>query len=404
MLLGMMVSTLETAFIYGCVSNPESSGVNVKQATAETLPSKKLRVGGDLDVDAPLEALGTPTILAGNPQTPEKIEFGKILFWDGRMGGDGSTSCTACQEPSLGCDVEDKISFGYPGTTHWRNSQTIVNSAYYGKLFWTGSSKSLESQEKSTAGGAVSGNGENDMMEARLAFIPEGREQFKEVFGDEWPKISNAWKAIAAFERTIVQTDTPFDNYLRGDDRALTDQQKRGLELFRGKGECVECHNGPLLTDQKYYNLGVPQLDRWSDDGLSQITFRYELYAKGSTEEMYRKTKDDPGFHFRTKEKSDKRKFRTPSLRYTKYTEPYMHNGMLETLRDVVEFYNAGGATNEFSKNKSPLLKSLGLSDQEVDDLVSFLECLSGDEILMDAPEMPDYAPLPMTENTAQAN
>ncbi len=407
MLLGMTVSTLATAFVYGCVSNGDNSGVIVKQAAAETLPSKKLpslMTGGDADADAPLEALGAPAIPADNPQTPEKIELGKILFWDGRLGGDGSTSCASCHEPSIGWDVEDKISFGYPGTTHWRNSQTIVNSAYYGKLFWAGSSKSLESQAKSAAGGAVAGNGESDMMEARLAFIPEYRERFKEVFGDEWPKIGNAWKAIAAFERTIVQTDTPFDNYLRGDETALTDQQKNGLELFRGKGGCVECHNGPLLSDEKYYNLGVPQLDRWSDDGLSQVTFRYELYAKGSTEEMYRKTKDDPGFYFRTKQKSDKGKFRTPSLRYTKYTEPYMHNGMLETLRDVVEFYNAGGDTNEYFKNKSPLIKPLGLSDQEVDDLVSFLESLSGDEILMDAPEMPDYAPLPVTENTVQAN
>ncbi|MGO1117246.1 cytochrome-c peroxidase [Rhodovibrionaceae bacterium A322] len=341
-----------------------------------------------------LEPLGPPPIPADNPMTPEKIELGKLLFFDGRLGGDQSSPCVACHEPTAGWGVAAPISFGYPGTTHWRNSQTIINSAYYGKLFWAGSSKSLESQAKSAAGGAVAGNGEADMMEARLAFVPEYRRRFKEVFGDEWPLIGNAWMAIAAFERTLVQTDTPYDNYLKGDEAALSDQQKRGLDLFVGKAQCVTCHNGPLLTNEKYYNLGVPPAKEWEDDALSQITFRYELYAKGSTEEMYRKTKDDPGFYFRSKEKADKGKFRVPSLRYTKYSYPYMHNGQLETLKDVVEFYNAGGGENEFSANKTDLIQPLNLSEQEVDDLVAFIESMSGEEILMDYPELPESAPL----------
>ena len=110
---------------------------------------------------------------------------------------------------------------------------------------------------------------------------------------------------------------------------------------------------------------------------------------------MYRHSKYDPGFYFRTKEKADKGKFRTPSLRYTLYTEPYMHNGMLETLEDVVEFYNQGGGENEFSANKSPLIQPLGLNDQEKADLVAFLKSLSGDEILVEEPDLPDYQPLP---------
>ncbi|SHF20147.1 cytochrome c peroxidase [Ruegeria intermedia] len=350
--------------------------------------------GADPDVDAPLEALGPPPIPLDNPQTEAKVELGKMLFFDPRLGGNPSTPCSACHNPDVGWDVEAPISFGYPGTTHWRNSQTIVNSAYYSKLFWAGSSKSLESQAKSAASGAVAGNGEADMMEARLAFIPEYVKRFNEVFGDKWPRIGNAWNAIAAFERTIVQTDTPFDNYLRGDEDALTEEQKRGLELFTGKAQCSECHNGALLSDEKYYNTGVPRYDGWEDDALAQITFRYELYAKGSTEEGYRHTKDDPGFYFRTKEKSDKGKFRTPSLRYTLYTEPYMHNGMLETLEDVVEFYNQGGGENEFSENKSPLIQPLGLTEQEKADLVAFLKSLSGEEILIEEPDLPDYQPL----------
>ena len=347
------------------------------------------------DRPAALAPLGPPPIPADNPSTPEKVELGKLLFFDPILSGNYAMPCSACHLPEAGWAIQDRISFGYPGTTHWRNSQTIVNAAYYSKLFWAGSSKSLESQARSAARGGVAGNGEDDMMEARLAFVPEYRWRFAAVFGDDWPNIRHAYAAIAAFERTIVQTDTPFDEYMRGDDAALTEAQKRGLDLFAGKADCIACHNGALLSDEQYYNLGVPPYAGWEDDELAQITFRFELYAKGSTEQMYRTTKDDPGLYFRTKDARHKGKFRTPSLRYTKYTYPYMHNGMLETLRDVVEFYNAGGGENEFAATKSPLMQPLGLSGAEVGDLVAFIESLSGDEILIDEPELPEMQRLP---------
>ncbi len=346
-----------------------------------------------------LAALGPPPIPADNPQTDAKVELGKMLFFDPILSGNNAMPCSACHLPEAGWAVQDKISFGYPGTTHWRNSQTVINSAYYSKLFWAGSSKSLEGQARSAARGGVAGNGEDDMMEARLAFVPEYRERFRDVFGDQWPLVRHAYMAIAAFERTLVQTDTPFDNYMRGDDDALSDQQKAGLNLFVGKAGCVECHSGPLLSDEQYHNLGVPPFDGWETDPLAQITFRFELFAKGSTEEKYRNTKDDPGLYFRTKDTKHNGKFRTPSLRYTKYTYPYMHNGMLETLRDVVEFYNAGGGENEFAETKSTRIQPLDLSDGEMDDLVAFLESLSGEEILIEEPEIPEMQPLPAVQN-----
>ena len=346
-----------------------------------------------------LAPLGPPPIPPDNPQTPEKIELGKLLFFDPRLGGNGTISCASCHLPDAGWGFPEAISLGYPGTTHWRNSQTVVNSAYYGNLFWAGASKSLEGQARSAARGGVAGNGEADMMETRLAFIPEYRKRFKAVFGDEWPRIRNAWRAIAAFERTLVQTDTPFDKYMRGDDKALTASQKRGLKLFAGKANCIQCHNGALLSDQKFHNLGVPPAKIWETDGLAQITFRFELYAKGVTEEMYRSTKDDPGLYFRTKQKSDKGKFRTASLRYTKYTAPYMHNGALATLADVVEFYNKGGGKNEFSANKSKRLKPLKLTEKDKADLLAFLDSLSGPQIEMEEPDLPEYAPLPLQTN-----
>ena len=171
------------------------------------------------------------------------------------------------------------------------------------------------------------------------------------------------------------------------------------MALYNGKAGCINCHNGALASDQDYHNIGIPPNRRWEDDGLAQITFRFEHYAKGQTEEGYRTAKSDWGFYFRSKNKSDRGKFRTPSLRYTLYSSPYMHNGVFYTLEEVVDFYDRGGFDEEgrttlFEKNKSPLIQPLGLSDEEKEDLLAFLEAFSGEEILMDKPQMPAYAPL----------
>jgi len=341
-----------------------------------------------------LAPLGPPAVPADNPMSQAKIELGRQLFFDPILSGNYGMPCSACHLPEAGWSVQAPVSIGYPGTIHWRNSQTIVNSAYYRKLFWAGASGSLEHQARSAARGGVAGNGEDDMMEARLAFVPRYRRAFREVFGDDWPSVRHAYMALAAFQRSVVQTDTPFDRYMRGDDGALTESQKRGLDLFVGKANCVTCHSGPLLSNEAYYNTGVPAYAGWEEDPVAQITFRFELYAKGVTEERYRNLKDDPGLYFRTKQEADLGKFRVPSLRYAKYTYPYMHNGMIETLRDVVLFYNQGGGENEFSATKSPLVKPLGLSDAEIDDVVAFLESLSGDEIIITEPDPAFMEPL----------
>ena len=373
-------------------------------ATSIGLAALGLGFSASADTNPPLAALGPPPVPADNPQTAAKIELGKLLFFDSRIGGDASVSCADCHAPKQGWGFNDPLSRGYPGVIHWRNSQTVINSAYLGKLFWTGSSKSLESQAPSAALGAVSGNGERDMVEARLAFIPEYVKRFREVFGDDWPKVNNTWKAMAAFERTLIHNNTPFDKYMRGDKKALSAQQVRGLDLFQGKANCIECHNGPLLTDEKYYNLGIPRAPEWLENGMAQVTFRYEQYAKGVTEKLYRKIKDDAGLYYRTKEKSDMGKFRTAPLRYTAYTAPFMHAGAFFDFDEVIDFYNEGGGSNEFTdgtlaKNKTKLLKPLGLSDQEKEDLAAFLESLSGEEIKMSTPKLPPYAPLPAVAN-----
>ena len=345
---------------------------------------------------APLGPLPPPSIPKDNPNTPEKIELGKKLFWDGRLSGDGSSPCVVCHLPQLGWGDKLAISRGYPGTKHWRNSQTILNSAYYNKLFWDGSVTSLESQAPSAAEGAVAGNGDPSVMEMRLRFLPAYVAEFKKVFGTDWPRINDAYRAISAYQRTIVSDakQVPFDRYAKGDKKALNESQKRGLALYNGKANCIACHSGPLASDQQFYALGVPDHPQFKNDVLGQVTHRWEWYQKGINEKDYRGAVDDGGLYYVTKNPKDSGKFRVPSLRELKYTAPYMHNGMLATLKDVVDFYDMGGGT---AANKSPLLKPLKLTEQEKKDLLAFLDALSMDKpLLHEAPKLPgDYQPLP---------
>ncbi len=332
---------------------------------------------------------------ADNPMSPAKVALGKLLFFDARLSGDASTSCASCHSPESGWGDGGDLSRGYPGTQHWRNSQTILNSAYYAKLFWAGEVPSLEAQAKSAATGNVAGNGDTMMMEERLRQIPEYVKRFREVFGSPWPTIDDAWRAISAFERTIVSNakDVPFDRFMKGDKKALSESAERGLALFQGKAGCVQCHNGPLLSDEDYHNVGVPKNPAFEEDPLRQITLRFQHVIRGVPESVYRKADRDLGLYYTTKRKADTGRFRTPSLRELKYTAPFMHNGAFFELDEVIDFYDEGGGEDA---NKSPLLKKLGLSDEEKEDLLAFLESLSSDEpLLMKPPELPPYAAMP---------
>jgi len=399
-----LVTTVMTmaTFTFAMGDKPPASASKVSISTAPataTQPQVKTFAKVADPSIPPLAALGPPPVPADNLMSDAKVALGKLLYFDPRLGGDASVSCATCHEPEQGWSFAEGISRGYPGTVHWRGSQSVMNSAYYGKLFAVGSTPSLESQAPSAARGGVAGNGENDIMEARLRLIPDYVNRFNDVFGEPWPTINNAWKAIAAFERTLVQRDTPVDKYLLGDKTALDNQQLRGKALYEGKARCIVCHNGAFTTNEKYYNIGVPRSTRWEEDGLSQVTFRFEQYAKGTTEEMYRNIKDDAGLYYRNKNKWSMGKFRVPTLRYTKYTAPYMRQGQFYTLEEVIDFYDRGGfdeegRTTSFLETKTPLIKKLSLTDEEKEDLLTFIEALSGDEILMDKPRLPPYQSL----------
>ncbi len=340
------------------------------------------------DAHPPLGPLPPVAEPLDNPTTPEKVELGRFLYFDPRMSADGSISCNSCHSAADGWGARTPISFGGPGTSHWRNAQTILNVAYYGKWNWDGAAGGIESQNAGAWEGGVAGNLDTALAEERLAQIPDYVARFRQVFGTEYPLWEDALRAVSAYQRTIVSQNVPFDRFITGDAAAISAAAQRGYELFQGKANCIACHNGPLVSDTSYHATGVPQHPDFWRSPLMQITFRYEQWIKGAPEEIARTTSDDLGLYYITYQEVDKGKFRTPSLRDLCYTSPFMHNGFFNTLAEVVTFYNNGGGNHP---NKSPLLQPLGLTPEEQQDLVAFLESLCGDPVVDEAPELPPY-------------
>ncbi|MBT4522143.1 MAG: cytochrome-c peroxidase [Halieaceae bacterium] len=373
------------------------------QTAVEVIKDGKTFFEIDGELFPALEALGPPPIPRDNPQTVDadgwpvkddpKVKLGKLLFFEPALSGDGSVSCQTCHVQGAGWALNSAISRSYPGQSHWRNSQSVINAAYMSKLFWDGHKESLETQAPSAAKG-LAGNGKTPMMSARLQMIPEYVAMYKEAFGSIRNPTKDAWRAISAFERTLTSVDSPVDQYLRGDEDALDEEQIRGLDLFNGKARCIMCHNGPLASDEKFYNLGVPRQPLFSDIPKNQIGFRSQTYSAGVPEEVFRSIKSDLGLYFKSHNKEDMGKFRTQPLRFIEYTPPYYHNGVLDDLEEVVDFYDQGGGDDYVLEDfgfstKTRKLKKLNLTDDEKEDLIYFLEGFSGEEIFISIPELP---------------
>jgi cytochrome c peroxidase len=324
-----------------------------------------------------------------NQLSDAKVELGKLLFFDRRMSGNNLVSCAACHVATQGWGDGNELSLGYPGTLHWRNSQTIINSVYQAKFFWAGEKTSLEAQAKSAWTGNLAQNLDTMMAEEKMAQIPEYVQLFNDAFGASSPSFDDALRAVAAFEATITSQNVPFDNYMRGDLSAMSESALRGAELYAGKANCIQCHSGPLFADQSFHNIGVPRNSEFETNELRQIALRYQHRARGVPEEIYRSADRDLGLYYTTKQDEDKGKFRTPPLREVGQTGPYMHNGVFSTLIEVVEFYNEGGGDDS---KMDPLIAPLGLTPEEIADVVAFLESLTGDEIIVETPPMPEYA------------
>lgn len=340
----------------------------------------------------PLAPLPPVPVPADNPQTPEKIELGRLLFFDPRLSGDGSTPCFSCHFPQRGWGEGGARSRGYPGTWHWRNASTVINAAYFAKLNWDGAANSLEHQAAGAAEGAVAGNGDPAMMEMRLRLVPDYVERFRRVFGLQWPRMTQAYQALAAFQRDIVSDArrVPLDRFLGGDEQALSAEARRGRRLFAGKAGCQRCHHGALVSDQRFHATGVPEPRGEGMTPLLRITHRWQNYQRGVPESGFRQSDADLGLYYVTKRNEDIGKFRTPSLRELRYTAPYMHNGVFASLREVVDFYDRGGGV---AANKPGWMRPLGLSEAEKRDLLAFLDAMSMDQPLLIAmPELPNYS------------
>ena len=308
----------------------------------------------------------------------KKAELGKLLFFDKRISGDAARACNECHAPQKGYGDGSALSEGYPGTLHWRNAQTLLNAAHQKDLHWPGSQGDLDTSIRTHVTGWILLNDDGRALEERMVQVPEYDKRFREVYPSikRHPMFGQIMGALSEFVKTLVSDPkkVPFDRYMAGDKSALTPQQVQGLELFKGKANCVACHNGPLLSDKGYHNTGVPTHPELLTNPQRQIAARLENMTIGVS--GYDTMIEDLGRYMYTKNKKDVRSFRTPSLREVKYTAPYMHNGTLATLEDVVEFYNQGGGKDS---NKDAALKPLGLTAEEKAALGAFLQSLSSD-------------------------
>lgn len=326
----------------------------------------------------PVQAVPVP---AANPQTAEKIELGKKLFFDRRLSGDGTMSCSTCHDPEKGYSDDLAISLSYPTTRNWRNSPTLINIGFQKFLFHDGRAHTLEEQALFPMMSAFEMNQNLDFIEEEIRSVPEYVESFRKVFGGEVSRERMAM-AIAAFERTLISVNSPLDRFLKGDRKALSREAKKGYDLFTGKGRCAECHDGVNLADDKFYALNVPENEEQEKDPRVAATRRF--VAKVSHYEDYLNLKEDPGRYLVTKDKKDWKAFRTPTLRDIARTGPYMHNGIFESLEQVIEFFDQGGGKG----NRA--LKPLKLSVEEKKALKTFLvEGLAGENKPFAYPKIP---------------
>lgn len=329
-----------------------------------------------------LEPLKDVPIPEQNPQTPAKIELGKKLFFDRRLSGDGTMNCGTCHDPQQGFSDGLDISLSYPTTRNWRNSPTLVNVAFQRHLFHDGRASSLEEQALFPMMSAFEMNQNLDFMEEEIRAVPEYVAEFTQVFGDGDVTRERVAMAIASFERTLISRDAPLDRFLNGDTKALSPKALNGYKIFTGKGKCTECHYGGNLVDDRFHVLNVPENPEHLKDPRIKATRRF--VAKVYHLEGYRTLAEDPGRYLISKDQKDWKAFRTPTLRDIAKTAPYMHNGIYETLDEIIEFFNAGGGRGTI------VLSPLQLTSTEKEELRIFLEeGLTGAPIIFAHPKIP---------------
>jgi len=295
-----------------------------------------------------------------NPLTAEKIELGRMLYFDKRLSADNTVSCATCHHPKFGFTDGMSVSIGINGQKGGRSAPTVVNRLFSVEQFWDGRAEDLEAQALGPIQNPIEMGNTLEAVVEKLNAINGYRMKFKSVFGTEVSS-EGIGKAIASFERTVLSGNSPFDRFKAGDDGAISESAKRGIDLFenKDKANCVTCHVGFNFTDENYRNIGVGM------DKVNPDLGRYDL------------TQDD----------LDRGAFKTPTLREIAMTAPYMHDGSEKTLSDVINFYDQGGIPNP---HLSTDIKKLNLSEQEKADLVEFLKSLTGEMPEFEEPELPE--------------
>ncbi len=329
----------------------------------------------DEEVIANFEDIGVlPKMIfpENNPYSEAKKELGKMLFFDPRLSKSKQISCASCHDPELAWGDGRTISYGHNRQTGKRNSPSLLNIGYHSVFFWDGRAASLENQALGPITDPVEMAATETISIKNIKKIKGYKPYFREAFGDEKITIEHILKAIATYERTITSKKSKFDSFIEGKSDIFTDEEVIGLHLFRTKARCINCHNTPLFSNQKFHNVGLS---------------------------YYGRTFEDLGKYNITHKKEDVGKFKTPSLREIGRTAPYMHNGLMPNLEGIIEMYNAGMPRvkpKENQKNDSlfpvtdPLLKKLNLTKKEQNALKAFLLTLSSSprrEILPKLPE-----------------
>ena len=344
------------------------------------------------------EPLGLPPvpIPPDNPQTPAKIALGDKLFNDKRFSSTGEVSCATCHDPNKAfTDSPLVTSEGINKLTGTRNAPTVINSAYYKLFFWDGRSIDMEDQAQHPIVNPVEmGLPNHEPVLQIVRTDPDYVAAFRKVFDKEPAQVTmkEVQQAIASFERTIVSGDSPFDRwYFAGDQKAISEQAKRGFTVFMNEGRCVSCHvvenDQALFTDNRFHNIGVG-INRIQNE-VSQFAPAF-LQAKASGADVDKTVLANPkaselGRFAVTETLDEIGAFKTSTLRNIAVTAPFMHDGSLATLRDVVEHYNNGGVTKKTDPVNDFLsggIRPLNLTEEQMTDLVAFLETLTSPQFV----------------------
>jgi cytochrome c peroxidase len=317
-----------------------------------------------------------------------QADLGRLLFFDKRLSGNNATSCSSCHVPDEAWIDGQALSTGYTSVEYFRNTPTLLNASKMALLDWDGrfDGSDMSSVVRDHIAEAHFMNLDGRLLVERMLQAPVYAESFERLFGGE-ASYGKVLDSLADFVATLESTDNPYLDFNAGNEDAFTAQETAGLELFEGKAGCSSCHIGDLLTDGGLHVIGVAANSDVFTDTDRHITFRrfFKQFAVGEFADL----RSDPGRYAMTHDEADRGSFRTPSLLEVGRTAPYMHNGVMETLDDVVRFYNDGGGD---TPNKDALLQPLNLTEGEIVSLVAFLDSLGSDEPAFDVPtELPPY-------------